>query len=87
MATEKVMRTKRGPARKRAVLGLGNAAEGITRSPAPAIADEKREQMIAEAAYYRAEKRGFVGGQELDDWLAAEAEIASAAPRSRADVH
>jgi hypothetical protein len=32
--------------------------------------------MVAEAAYYRAEKRGFAPGQELDDWLAAEAEIA-----------
>jgi hypothetical protein len=31
--------------------------------------------MIAEAAYFRAERRGFVVGGELDDWLAAEAEI------------
>jgi hypothetical protein len=30
---------------------------------------------IAEAAYYRAERRGFVPGQEVDDWLAAEAEV------------
>ncbi|MFN3920245.1 MAG: sterol desaturase family protein [Methylohalobius sp.] len=32
-------------------------------------------QMIAEAAYYRAEKRGFAPGFELEDWLAAEREI------------
>lgn len=32
-------------------------------------------QMIAEAAYYHAEARGFEGGQEMDDWLEAEAEI------------
>jgi hypothetical protein len=31
--------------------------------------------MIAEAAYYRAEKRSFALGQELDDWLEAEKEI------------
>jgi hypothetical protein len=31
--------------------------------------------MIAEAAYYRAEKRGFAGDQSLEDWLAAEEEI------------
>jgi len=31
--------------------------------------------MIAEAAYFRAEKRGFALGGELDDWLAAESEI------------
>ena len=32
---------------------------------------------IAEAAYYRAERRGFQPGLENDDWLAAEAEIQS----------
>jgi hypothetical protein len=31
---------------------------------------------IAERAYYRAEKRGFAPGYELEDWLAAEREIA-----------
>ena len=31
--------------------------------------------MIAEAAYYRAEHRGFVGGDTADDWLQASAEI------------
>ncbi|GEM_PF-3669644 len=30
---------------------------------------------IAEAAYFRAERRGFAGGSELEDWLAAEEEI------------
>jgi DUF2934 family protein len=34
-----------------------------------------REARIAEAAYWRAERRGFVPGQELDDWLAAEKEV------------
>lgn len=31
-----------------------------------------REEMIATAAYYRAEARGFAPGCEMDDWLAAE---------------
>ncbi len=31
--------------------------------------------MIAEAAYYLAQKRGFLGGHALDDWLAAEQQI------------
>jgi hypothetical protein len=35
----------------------------------------QRRQMIAEAAYYRAEKRGFSGGEEFHDWLEAEAEV------------
>jgi hypothetical protein len=34
-----------------------------------------RAELIRVAAYYRAEKRGFVPGAELDDWLAAEAEL------------
>jgi DUF2934 family protein len=32
-------------------------------------------EMIAEAAYYRAEKRGFAPGLEAEDWSAAEAEV------------
>jgi hypothetical protein len=32
-----------------------------------------REKRISEAAYYRAEKRGFAPGYALEDWLAAEA--------------
>jgi hypothetical protein len=32
-------------------------------------------EMICEAAYYRAEKRGFTPGAEAEDWLAAEAEV------------
>ena len=38
----------------------------------------RRRAMIAEAAYYRAERRGFEPGHELEDWLQAEAEIARA---------
>jgi hypothetical protein len=36
---------------------------------------EDRRRLIAEAAYFRAEQRGFVPGSELEDWLAAELEI------------
>jgi hypothetical protein len=35
----------------------------------------RRQQMIAEAAYFRAEKRGFSRGEEFRDWLEAEAEV------------
>jgi len=37
--------------------------------------NEIRHDMIAEAAYYRAQKRGFQNGDPIEDWLAAEAEI------------
>jgi hypothetical protein len=32
-------------------------------------------QRIEEAAYYKAKQRGFAPGHELDDWIAAEAEV------------
>jgi hypothetical protein len=32
-------------------------------------------ELIAQATYYRAEKRGFTPGLEADDWLQAETEI------------
>lgn len=34
--------------------------------------DAERDKRVAEAAYYRAEKRGFAYGFALEDWLAAE---------------
>lgn len=44
-------------------------------SSAPPL--DLRRHMIAEAAYFRAERRGFCGGdsERLDDWLQAEMEI------------
>ena len=39
---------------------------------------EVRYRWIAQAAYLRAERRGFAPGQEIDDWLAAEAEFLAA---------
>jgi hypothetical protein len=39
---------------------------------------QRRDAMIAEAAYYRAARRGFVPGHELDDWLAAEQQVDTA---------
>lgn len=38
----------------------------------------ERRDMIATAAYFRAQRRGFEPGYELEDWLAAETEIAHA---------
>jgi hypothetical protein len=41
------------------------------------LAPERRHQMICDEAYYRAERRGFMGGDPLQDWLEAEAEVDS----------
>ncbi|MBI3068227.1 MAG: DUF2934 domain-containing protein [Betaproteobacteria bacterium] len=39
------------------------------------ISPEERRRLIAEAAYFIAERRGFAAGSELEDWLQAEAQI------------
>ena len=43
--------------------------------PGPAMSAQERETLIARAAYFRAEKRGFAPGSELQDWVEAEAEL------------
>jgi Protein of unknown function (DUF2934) len=53
------------------------------KSAAPPAADEPavdRVELIAVAAYFRAEKRNFSPGGDIDDWLAAEREIDAAEP-------
>jgi hypothetical protein len=39
------------------------------------LSGEEVRALIAEAAYYRAKKRGFSPGCEEKDWLEAEAEV------------
>jgi hypothetical protein len=39
--------------------------------------EDERRRLIAEAAYYRALRRGFTNGSPESDWLEAEAEIVS----------
>lgn len=41
----------------------------------PAPSAEARLNMIAKAAYFRAERRNFEPGHALEDWLAAEKEV------------
>ena len=58
-----------------------SATPGIIAEMASQIATERsvdpevRRLMIAEAAYYCAEQRGFEPGHEMEDWLEAEARI------------
>lgn len=44
-------------------------------APGSGISPEERHNMVATAAYCRAECRGFAEDCEMEDWLAAEAEI------------
>ncbi len=54
------------------------ASSPTTRSiKSRSVSADEREKMIAEAAYYLGEQRGFEGGDEAmtQDWLQAERQI------------
>ncbi len=56
--------------------GAADPAGKERRRPLPGtMPPEARWRMIAEAAYLRAEKRGWVGGDPVEDWLHAEHEV------------
>lgn len=50
-------------------------ATAAKKQGAPALTAEQRSYYVEIAAYYIAERRGFHGGSELDDWVQAEKEI------------
>ncbi len=45
------------------------------RADQPVISEQERERMIAEAAYFNAEHRGFMPGDPVHDWFLAEKQI------------
>jgi len=62
----KPMATKAGPA----------ARKTAVKASAPAVAaGVGRDEMVRTAAYFRAQRRGFAPGYEIEDWLAAEVEV------------
>lgn len=48
------------------------------------ITPDERSRMIAEAAYYRAEQRGFTPYDQMQDWLDAESDVDSILRKSGA---
>jgi hypothetical protein len=59
------------------IIAAPKDADVVQMATSVADADQaEREARVATAAYFRAEKRGFEPGHELEDWLAAEAEFA-----------
>ena len=68
-----VAATKPRPSRKTAnpPIQAGSPAQADVNSP-----NEDRQAMVAQAAFFIAEARGFAPGQEFDDWLAAERMLA-----------
>lgn len=73
---------KKAPAR-RASSSKKPAARAGTRRARRSISADERIRMISEAAYYRAEQRGFRGGDPERDWLEAEAEVDALLLRTR----
>lgn len=72
MASENVtvaVRPRSSPREKTSRIRAVNKARRLN------VPGEDRRRLIAEAAYFRAEQRGFVPGQELEDWLAAEIDV------------
>ena len=71
------------PGRGRDLLTVRNdPSRNIAHPPAavsawgsPLIPASLRHDMIRDAAYFRAQARGFVPGNELEDWLAAERDV------------
>jgi hypothetical protein len=53
----------------------GKVAPSVIMESEPFPGVEDRLNYLSTAAYYKAEARGFMPGQELGDWLEAEAEF------------
>ncbi|MCK9382578.1 MAG: DUF2934 domain-containing protein [Sulfuritalea sp.] len=70
------MKTSTASVKKTKGNGSSRQARG-SHEPVSSSANDDcpREQMIAEAAYYRAEQRGFEPGNEMSDWLQAEVDV------------
>ncbi|MAT65974.1 MAG: hypothetical protein CMN57_10055 [Gammaproteobacteria bacterium] len=62
-------KTAGSPAKRTTASGSGKKAAGTRITP------ERRHEMIAEAAYLRAESRGFAPADPVHDWLMAEQEV------------
>jgi hypothetical protein len=60
----------------RRVADAGPGTPDAAARPEVALAEPERHAWLAEAAYFRAQARGFDPGHELDDWIAAEQALA-----------
>jgi hypothetical protein len=56
-----------------AMVVLESASSVMTASTS--IDPDTRRRLVAAEAYFRAERRGFTAGSELDDWVAAEVAV------------
>ena len=78
MAEQTKAATRKRTSRKASEEGPEKKTTRRTRAKATipmTVTAEERQNMIREAAYYRAEQRGFQGGSAEEDWLLAEQEV------------
>jgi DUF2934 family protein len=74
--SQKTRATSKATGRGVIVAGKSKQANSETLPGAgSATTAQERRMLIARAAYFRAEKRGFAPGGELQDWVEAEAEV------------
>jgi hypothetical protein len=71
------------PAATKGKTAVRKKAAGVLPQGTQPPAGYDDNERIRVAAYYLAERRGFVRGHELADWLAAEAEVTAATAPSR----
>lgn len=71
-ATTKATAKTKTPAKEKASVA---AKKPVPDKGGAALSPAARYRMVAEAAYFRAEQRGFVGGDPARDWAEAEAQI------------
>jgi hypothetical protein len=77
MSEKRVVKITKRRTRKAAIAELGGAAIEVQSSSVEAdnatvIDPDSRRQLVAAEAYFFAERRGFSGGNEIEDWVAAE---------------
>ena len=78
MSSKRIKASKHGPAGPAEIIVSKSVAKlrNVPPKQAQSLTNRlDRQQLIAIAAYYLAERRGFNSGDEIKDWLEAEAEI------------
>lgn len=67
--------TTTAPAKKPATAAAAAPKASTTEVKGVKVTADRRRHYVEVAAYYMAERRGFVGGNAAEDWKAAEAEV------------
>lgn len=80
------MKTPRQPVPQSTAAAPADLPATGNEASAGAVSAEQRHALIEQTAYLLAERRGFLPGEELGDWLAAEAEVDRRLCETGADV-